>query len=216
MYLCSKSVNVPFVSSTRTSWAGWGRGEWSLWVPIRLLCLSLVTAELWTDRSHGNALPLPLQLQVQTEPCISKETVSRYQPKTAMDGRGEEETLSFDVVPGSQSLQGHTMARGHTRSCRNLQHAGCSRDRQLLCSPWEARTYLSSATCTQVSYSFPDTCIANSAPFPCIWHIKTTIRSFHSSHPTLTPTEQSMKLYHKAKKQKKKNLLKLDAVVPEP
>ena len=113
-----------------------------------------------------NALPLPLQLQVQTEPCTSKETVSRYQPKTAMDGRGEEEPLSFDVVPGSQSLQGHTMARGHTRSCGNLQHAGCYRDRQLLGSPWEARTYLSSATCTQASYSFPDTCTAKQCSFP--------------------------------------------------
>ena len=166
MYLCSKSVSVPFVSSTHTSWVGQGRGEWSLWVPIGLLCLSLVTAELWTDQSHGNALPLPLQLQVQTEPCTSKETVSRYQPKTAMDGRGEEEPLSFDVVPGSQSLQGHTMARGHTRSCGNLRHAGCYRDRQLLGSPWEARTYLSSATCTQASYSFPDTCTAKQCSFP--------------------------------------------------
>ena len=53
MYLCSKSVSVPFVSSTHTSWVGQGRGEWSLWVPIGLLCLSLVTAELWTDQSHG-------------------------------------------------------------------------------------------------------------------------------------------------------------------
>lgn len=57
----------------------------------------------------------------------------------------------------------------------------------------------------------------NSAPFPCIWHIQTTIRRFHSSHPVLTPTEQSMKLYHKAKQNKtNKNLLKLDAVVSEP
>ena len=58
MYLCSKSASVPFVSSTHTLWAGWGRGEWSLGVPIRLLCLSLVTAEVWTDWSHGNALPI--------------------------------------------------------------------------------------------------------------------------------------------------------------
>ena len=93
MYLCSKSVSVPFVSSVRTSWAGWG-GESGVCGSPSGCCASLVTAELRTDPSHGNALPLPLQ-------------------------------LSLDVVPGRQSLQGHSMARGHTCFCRNLQHAGC-------------------------------------------------------------------------------------------